>query len=52
MNAKVYVHDYDENIFTDGEELINVLIEEDKIESTTTSNCQWMIVDNLSIEVL
>lgn len=51
INDTVWVHDYDENVFDDGEDCINSLIEEGKVD-TVVSCCQYMVIDNLSIDIL
>lgn len=48
--ARVYVFKYDENCYEDGEHFINEMIEEGELE-TSASNCNWMIVSELNIEI-
>ena len=44
--SEVLVYPYDENIWEDGEDFMNS--EEIDIDY---SNCQWMIVDELNIQI-
>ena len=48
--AEVHVFPYDDSIWSDGEDFIT---DENKGGSVTLSlsNCQWMIADNLNIQI-
>lgn len=51
-SAKVHVFPYDENIFGDGEDFINSLTEDGFYNlELKTQDCQWMITDNLNIQI-
>jgi hypothetical protein len=50
--AKVHVFPYDENIYSDGEGFINnEWIEEEYGLGLKESQCQWMITDDLNIQI-
>lgn len=46
QTQKVLIYDYDENIWEDCIEFL----ESDEI-NLNSNNCQWMVVDNLNIEI-
>ena len=48
--AEVHVFPYDKNIWDDGEDFIEDENENGDI-ALSLSNCQWMIVDDLKIEI-
>lgn len=51
--SKVFVGDYDRNIYEDGEEWIIEMADNGVLEpNVSPRNCQWMIVNSLSIEIL
>ena len=48
--AEVHVFPYDENVWDDGKDFIEDENENGDI-ALSLSNCQWMIVDDLKIEI-
>ena len=48
--AEVHVFPYDENVWTDAEDFITDENENGSI-ALSLSNCQWMITDNLNIQI-
>jgi hypothetical protein len=48
--AEVHVFPYDENVWTDAEDFITDENENGSI-ALSLSNCQWMIVDDLNIQI-
>lgn len=48
--AEVHVFPYDDNIWDDGEDFI-VGLDEDKRLELRIQDCQWMIVDDLNIQI-
>lgn len=50
--AKVHVFPYDENVYPDGEGFINnEWIEKEYGLGLKESQCQWMITDDLNIQI-